>query len=151
MLTEICQYLKNWFDKNQPKYIGNVKLVGGSISVDGDDVPLKEGQYFRIIGSVLNDGVHQYPASDINDEEFYGAVWSMAIPPHFLSLVKDITAWCDKYGSVDGSALSPFASESFKGYSYTKASGAYTSGGTAASAPSWQSTFAPRLAPWRKI
>ena len=150
MLTEICQYLKNWFDKGQPKYIGKVTISGGRVSVDGIDISLKTGQYFRIIGSVLNDGVHQYPYSDLNNEEFDGAVWSMAIPHHFLTLVDEITAWCEKYASVDGANMSPFASESFKGYSYSKASGA-TGGNTASSASTWQGAFASRLAPWRKI
>ncbi len=149
MLTEICQYLKNWFDRE--KHIGAITISGGSITCDGTDVSILDGQYFRIIGSVLNDGVHKYPDSAMTDESFDGAVWSMAIPPAFLSLVEDITAWCDKYGSVDGSALSPFASESFKGYSYTKASGGSTGGNTASSAATWQGAFAARLAPWRKI
>lgn len=150
MLTEICQYLKNWFDKGQPKYLGDVAIKNGDISVNGQHVSLKEGQYFRIIGSVLNDGVHQYPATGLTNEDFNGGVWSMAIPLHFLALVDDITAWCEKYASVDGANLSPFASESFKGYSYTKSSGA-SGGNTASSTSTWQGAFASRLAPWRKI
>ena len=149
MLTEVCQYLKNWFDKGQAKCIGTIKVVGGSITCNGDEVSLLDGQYFRIIGSVLNDGVHQYPASNLSDEEFSGAVWSMAVPLRFLALVEDITAWCEKYASVDGANMSPYSSESFKGYSYTKASGA--SGGKASSTTTWQDAFYARLAPWRKI
>lgn len=150
MLTEICQYLRNWFDKGQTKYIGTISISGGNIACDGAEIPLLDGQYFRIIGSVLNDGVHQYPASDLTDEEFNGGVWSMAVPLHFLALVDEITAWCEKYASVDGANLSPYASESFKGYSYTKASGA-TGGNSALSTTTWQGAFYARLAPWRKI
>lgn len=148
-MTEVCQYLKNWFDKNQPKWCGDISISGGNIT--GGGISLKEGQYFRIIGSVLNDGVHQHPASDLRDEEFNGAVWSMAVPPHFLSLVEDITAWCEKYSGSNSVNMSPYSSESFKGYSYTKASG-YGAGGSGGVSPAtWQTIYAALLAPWRKI
>lgn len=146
MLTEICQYLKNWFDRGLPKWEGTFRISDGSI----EGISLQDGQYFRIIGSVFNDGVHQFPASELRDEEFDGAVWSMAIPPHFLILVETIADWCWKYEKVTGPNMSPFQSESFKGYSYSKSSG--YSGGSSGTAPvTWKTQFAPQLAPWRKI
>lgn len=146
MLTEICQYLRNWFDRDLPKWYGTFRISGGEI----EGVDLKDGQYFRIIGSVFNDGVHQFPASELQDEEFDGAVWSMAIPPRFLILAEKIAEWCDKYERLNSPNMSPFSSESFKGYSYTKSSGGSGNGSGTAGA-TWQTTFSPQLAPWRKI
>lgn len=149
MLTELCQELRNWFDRNQPKYYGEFTIENG-VLVLRDDMSLKDGQYFRIIGSALNDGVHQYGVygDALEDEAFSGAVWAMAIPPAVLSLAKEIKAWQDKYGSIDSAAMSPFTSESFGGYSYSK-SGAGSGSGSASGG--WRSAFAGRLTPWRKI
>lgn len=149
ILTELCQELRNWFDRNQPKYYGEFAIENGVLILSGD-MSLKDGQYFRIIGSALNDGVHQYGVygDALKDEDFSGAVWAMAIPPAILTLVKDIEAWQDKYGGIDSAAMSPFASESFGGYSYSK-SGAGSGSGSASGG--WCSAFAGRLNPWRKI
>ena len=89
MLTEICAELRNWFVVPNGVHIQTYTISGGSIApLDF----LQEGQYFRIIGSVFNDGVHQYPASDLTDETFHGAVWSMAIPPSVIDLAAEIAA-----------------------------------------------------------
>ena len=75
MLTEICQYLKNWFDRDQAKYYGKFVISDGTIqSYNDGDIGLIEGQYFRIIGSLLNDGVHQYPPTGLKNESFDGAI-----------------------------------------------------------------------------
>ena len=149
ILTELCQELRNWFDRNQPKYYGEFAIENG-VLVLRDDMSLKDGQYFRIIGSALNDGVHKYGVygDSLTDEEFTGTVWAMAIPPAILTLVKDIEAWQDKYGGIDSAAMSPFASESFGGYSYSKSGAGSGSGSTSGG---WRSAFAGRLNPWRKI
>lgn len=152
MLTEVCQELKNWFDIK--RYFGKFAIVDGQItSLDDKTFSLQNGQYFRIIGSLFNDGVHKYEPenkeTDLKSEEFDGAVWSMAVPPVIVALSDDIAAWQAKYGGADSVALSPFSSESFGGYSYSKAQGfASTGGGMLAS---WQAVFAARLRPWRKL
>ena len=151
MLTEICQYLKNWFDRDKPKYYGKFIISGGNIeSYNDGDMGMIDGQYFRIMGSLLNDGVYQYPPEGLKDETFEGAVWFMAIPPTVIALSEDINAWQAKYGGVDGTAMSPFQSESFGGYSYSKSGSGYrdsSDGGDGG----WQSAFANRLKPWRKV
>lgn len=149
MLTEICQYLKNWFNRkpdgtDYPKYMGDFVIADGEINID----ELAEGQYFRIIGSLFNDGVHQYGTGELRDEEFEGEVWSMGVPPEVAALSNDIDAWTQKYGDVDSVAMSPYQSESFDGYSYTKQQG---NAGTGGSLTSWTGVFASRLAPWRKL
>lgn len=148
MLTELCQYLKNWFDRNKPKYSGQVVIENGAITSPLGSVALINGQYFRIIGSALNDGVHKYGDNDLVDETFSGSVWAMAIPPAVVALADDIAAWRAKYESVDSAAMSPYTSESFGGYSYSKSVGSSANGGNV---NSWQSTFASRLNPWRKL
>ena len=146
MLSELCRELKNWFDKR--RYFGIFEIENGEF-VDVDY--LQVGQYFRIVGSVFNDGVYEYtgePIADLKDEQFQGAIWALAIPNEVISLSKDIAAWQAKYGSVDSQAMSPFNSESFGGYSYSKSAGGSGSG---ANSNSWQAAFADRLNMWRKI
>ena len=148
MLTELCHELNNYFERS--KYIGKFEIKDGVItSLDDGNMGLLDGQYFRVIGSVFNDGVHQYPPEDLKDESFDGAVWTMAVPPEFLTLAEDIDKWQAMYGAVDSEAMSPFTSESFGGYSYSK-SGGGTSDSTS-NAGTWQGTFASRLNKWRKI
>lgn len=140
-LTELCQELHNWFDREQ--HTGTFTIENGNISADF----LSDGQYYRICGSVFSDGVHQYPSSYLRDETFTGAVWALAIPAPVIKLATEIEAWRGKYEAADSAALSPFTSESFGGYSYTKGSGGSDAGGGA----SWQSAFRAQLNRWRKI
>lgn len=148
MLTQICQYLRNWFDKkadgtSYPKYIGDFIINEGEIGLD-----LAVGTYIRIMGSLFNDGVHRYGNANLTDEEFNGEVWVMSIPKSVL----DAAIWADKWlevnGGADSAANSPFTSESFGGYSYSKAASISGSGGTSVFE---QAYMINALAPWRKI
>lgn len=144
MLSEICQELKNWFDRNQPKFHGDFEISDGKITDEAFTAAIQNNQYFRIIGSVFNDGIYKYTDDlELTDESFSGSIWFMAIPKEVIALSAEITEWLTKYGE---SINSPYQSESFGGYSYNKASG-----GSNSSAPSWQSTFASKLNLWRKI
>lgn len=145
-IFEVCSYLKNWFDRNQPKYFGNVSIINGALSETYD---LKVGQYFRIVGSTLNDGVYQYPITTLTDETFDGAIWGMSLPKAFIALLNDIEAWKTKYASANSAAMSPFNSESFGGYSYSKSSGAGDTNKDKSG--TWQGVFGARLAPYRKM
>lgn len=150
MLTAICQYLKNWFNRkpdgsSYPKYCGTFVIENGELVTD----KLVNGQYYRVMGSLFNDGVHKFGHDTLTDETFDGAVWSLGIPPEVVLLATDIAQWQAKYGSVDSEAMSPFASESFGGYSYSKSGGGMS--GSESDAGTWQGAFAQRLAPWRKI
>lgn len=154
MLEMILKHIKNWFrvrDKNDGKYPDTYTISDGKIILPF----LLDGQYFRIIGSRLNDGLYIYGdeirGSDnnvltLNDETFEGAIWALAIPKAFLDLVKEISEWQTKYGAV---VSSPYTSENYFGqYSYTKAAGGSTSSGGAGG---WESVFASRLNDYRKI
>ena len=138
MLTEICAELRNYFEVPNGRHFGKFTISGGSIApLDF----LKEGQYFRIVGSIFNDGVYQYPATSLTDEVFEGAVWAMAVPHTLIALSAEIEA----YNDSDAGKASPFTSESFGGYAYTKATDAN-------GAPiGWQKAFASRRNRWRKL
>ncbi len=148
MLTVLCEYLRNWFDEDCDKYIGTITIADGVISIGNSVIQFQVGQYFRIVGSVFNDGVHYFPAS-LNDETFEGAVWGMKVPNEVIELASDIESWHGKYGGYDTPAMSPFNSESFAGYSYSKNTGPVGLNGE--SVNSWQTAFKSRLNMWRKL
>ena len=148
MLTVICDYLKNWFDYNQPKYYGRFTISDGKLNID-EDIPAD--QYYRRVGSRYNDGVYKHDGQEsLVAEEFEGAIWLMVIPKDIIALAAEVKAWNDKYAGVDSEAMSPFQSESFGGYSYSKSSGGGNSA-SASSVPTWQGVFADRLRRYRKI
>lgn len=137
MLNELCKEINNWFVRKI--YFDTYIIEDGTLIVP----ELQQGQYFRIVGSVFNDGVYEYPVTELKDEVFDGAVWAMAIPEEVIALSEEIDAWKAKYETAEN--MSPYQSESFGGYSYTKASGA--SGGTA----TWQDVFGSKLNNYRRI
>ena len=152
MLQQVLEHIHNYFVKSS--VAGAFTVSGGSIS--GLDF-LKEGQRFLIKGSDLNDGVYTYStgaildddgivAAGLADEDFDGTVCAMAVPPAVIALSAEISDWVEKYGAVINS---PYTSESFGGYSYTRA----TAGGTDGSTGSvgWQEVFKSRLNRWRKV
>lgn len=146
LMDEVCGKIRNYFVK-KPDGIHRGKFTVSDGNIDCSF--MQNGQYFRVVGSVFNDGVWRYPATEMTAETFRGEIWEMCTPPAFLSVVKDISDWNTKYGGIDSVAYSPFQSESFGGYSYTKASGG--SSGSGGSAITWESVFANRLSRWRKI
>lgn len=145
ILTEICDYLNNNFWEK--KIEGNFSIVDGYI-----DVPaLKDGQYFRIVGSTFNDGVHKYPitaTTKLTDEEFKGTILAMAVPQTVIAIASDINDWQTLYGNVSSEAMSPFTSESFAGYSYSKSGSGNANSG---SNITWQDVFGGRLNKYRKL
>lgn len=144
-LTELCQELRNWFERD--KFFGEFTIENGAIIVP--DGSLQNGQFFRVIGSVFNDGVHKYGEEGLTDEVFEGAIWSMAVPPAVVELSERISAWYVQYGDTVSSPYQSM-SESFGDYSRSW-SKAGSGQGNANSGPTWQSTFASELNRWRKI
>lgn len=137
MLTEVCAELRNYFVKDI--HNGTFEIVGGKIT------PLdfiQENQHFRIVGSVFNDGVYKYTTDLVlTDEIFSGSVWAMAVPPSVVALAEEIK----KYNESDEAKPSAYTSESFGGYSYSKAT---DSNGVPLT---WQKVFANRLNKYRRI
>lgn len=144
-LTEICADIKNYFCYEKDIHIGDFSIVNGQISPHLD-LPT---DYIRIVGSRKNDGVHCLTdtADELIDEgEFHGSVWIMSPPADFLALAQEISDWRDKNCGIDSLAMSPFNSENFGGYSYSKSGGA--SGGEGAN---WQAAYRSRLNIYRRI
>ena len=132
MIDEICASLHNYFA---------VDIVPGEYTVNDGEITLPflaAGQFFRVVGSVFCDGVYRYGDKLPADETFDGAIWALAIPPALEDLAAEIEAWKEKNAEVINS---PYQSESFGGYSYTKGS----------DSASWQGAFAKRLNRWRKL
>ena len=147
MLTEICANIRNYFTYEDDKHFGEFAIVAGQIT-PSFDIPT---DYIRIVGSHKNDGVHKLSANDLVDEgTFDGAIWVMSPPKAFLDLAAEIADWQAKNGGVDSQAMSPFNSESFGGYSYSKSSGS-ASGGSSSGGADWASAYATRLNIYRKI
>ena len=137
MLTEVCAELRNYFV---------VSIHEGRFTIDGGKIAphdfIQENQYFRIVGSVFNDGVYKYTADLVlTDEIFSGSVWAMAVPPTLIALAEDIK----KYNESDEAKPSAYTSESFGGYSYSKAT---DENGVAVG---WKKVFASCLKPYRRI
>lgn len=145
MLEQILMEIHNWFrvrDDVNGIYPGTYTIENGGIALPF----LRDGQYFRIMGSVFNDGLHRYgpDMETLADETFDGTIWALAVPKTVISLAGEIADWQKKYGAA---ADSPYTSESFGGYSYTKAGVANESGGSGG----WQAAFRARLNPYRKL
>lgn len=153
MLTEICDYVHNYFEHTI--YDGTFEVANGTISNISDY--LANGQRFRIIGSALNDGIYVYHSDGtifdddgtsgvfLSPEKFTGQIVAMSVPSAFLRIVNEVIDWQTKNKEV---IESPYQSESFGGYSYTKASG---SGANAGGSLGWQDMFRSRLNAYRKI
>lgn len=132
MIDAICASLRNYFV---------VEIVDGEYTVNDGEITLPflaAGQFFRVVGSVFCDGVYRYGDALPADETFDGAIWAMAIPPTLEELAAEIEEWKQKNAEAINS---PYQSESFGGYSYTKGS----------DSASWQGVFAQRLNRWRKL
>ena len=137
MLEQVLRHLNNSF---------LVEIHEGTFTVENGSITLPfllTNQYFRIVGSVFNDGLHQYPAVDLTDETFTGSVWALAVPKAVIELADEIQKWQEKNGEA---ASGIYQSESFGGYQYSKQTDAETGG-----AVTWQSVFKRQLSSWRKI
>ena len=138
MLEELLRALRNWFVRD--KATGRIRVEGGAL-VPPEGLALADGQYIRVTGSVFNDGLHRWPCTGMADEEFVGTVWARAVPRAVVDLADEIEAWQTEHSEeLD----SPYASESFGGYSYTR-------GGGDGSPITWRQQFKARLDPWRKL
>lgn len=134
MLNQILKEIHNYFETN--KFVKDrFTIENGTIA----NLPFIEGQYVKIEGSILNDGVYLFPLSSIKNEQFNGTIIGLAIPNELIELETNIKAYVVKNPST------AYTSESFGGYSYSKATD--TNGVVA----SWQDVFRKELNTYRKI
>lgn len=116
-LQDYCDELRNYFihDYDDDIYLDIYTISDGAITPFDF---IETDQYFRIVGSMFNDGVYKNTTSlELVDEVFTGAVWAMYVPPNFLVIVAEADAY------LTANPDSTITSESFGGYSYNKASG----------------------------
>lgn len=113
MLETILGYLRNDFhtDIFREK---TFTIEDGTISLPF----VLEGQYFKIEGSALNDGVYLYPAKELMDETFEGRITALAIPRALRDKLPEMASY-DAWRSAQIQKGGVFSSESFNGYSYT--------------------------------
>jgi hypothetical protein len=140
MLETVLLHLHNWFEVRGAARYGEHRIVSGAFAPE-NGVMMEDGQYYRIEGSVFNDGLHMMCERDVlRDEVFTGTITPLAIPKKVIELSKEIETWCKENPVTDK------VSESFGGYSYTRGSknGAAMSGG-------WQAAFSDRLNAWKKV
>ena len=136
MLEAMLTHLHNWFPARNGKHAGAFVIASGALS---PDVGLVSGQYYRIRGSVFNDGLHRVDGGEaLTDESFTGEVWALCIPKAVQELAEEIAAWRESNPETDKT------SESFGGYSYSRGQSASGSVG------GWQAAFASRLNAWRR-
>lgn len=167
-IEALCAETHNYFETD--KVVGDYKIENGNITLPF----LSDKQFFRIVGSKFNDSVYIYleggfivknakwlelETSDMDwndireqywgdlagqeliDEEFHGAIWPMNMPRAFIKLAKQVK----EYNESDMAKPTPYISESFGGYSYSKGIGS-----TGNADNSWQKVFGSQLRRWRK-
>lgn len=137
MLERVLMYLHNWFVVPNGVREGTYTIKDGSITLPF----LCKWQYYRIVGSVFNDGLHRYGETNLTDETFDGAIWVLAIPKIIFEISCEMQEWETKNSAT---LTSPYQSESFGGYSYSMATGKDGGSITVFDA------FENRLAPYKK-
>lgn len=133
MLETVLATMNNWFETD--RIAGEYTVSDGALSLPF----LKYGQYFRVKGSIMNDGVYKYPASDMVDETFDGEIWPLIVPKAVVSLAEEVAEW------REANPDSVYTSESFGGYSYSKN---LSADGTPMT---WRDVFSHELNRWRKL
>ena len=146
----ILEYLHNYFYRFKEK--GKFKIEFNNISrIDGE---LKgqyvDGQYIKIVGSAVNDGIYKVIATEsdelagmaiegcLKDEIFEGYICSLSIPKPVVELNTKVQEYLSKQEP------SNIVSESFGGYSYTK-------GTINGKVLGWQDVFYSDLRPYRRM
>lgn len=135
MLEQVLRYLNNWFIVPGGVHTGTFTIEDGGIALPF----LVEGQYYRVLGSMFNDGLHQYGENDLTGETFDGSIWALAVPHAVVTLADEMAEWEAK------NAAGIYQSESFGGYSYSLATGA--NGG----AVTVFDRYADKLSPYKKM
>ena len=143
-IYEVMRYCRNFFPASYGAFQGEWVITDGTLDLSDC---INDNQYFFIEGSSSNDGVYKAPAiGELEDETFTGVITPLNPPKAFIRLCEEMQAWEAQYGGVNSTNMSPYQSESFGGYSYTKASG---NAGTGGSVSVWD-VFSKKLAIWRR-
>lgn len=117
-MEEILNYINNYFAISKEE--NNFNINNNAIQVRGNYL---QGQYIKLEGSILNDGIYKVETLVDNtitivgaiNEEFKGTIYGLAIPKEIIGLSKKFEEQKEKIVS------SVYDSESFGEYSYTLA------------------------------
>lgn len=140
MLEDVLRYINNRFELAELS--GSFEIAGNTLVTDR----IAEGQYYWVEGSIFNDGLHKHPDTDMADEEFEGRLILLAVPNAVVRIAEEAEEWTARNAeAING----PYQSESFGGYSYTRAGG--SAEGNENPSAAWQVQFGARLRPWRKL
>lgn len=137
-LNLICAEINNYFAVD--KIFDKFEIKDGKLTTD--NINVAKNQYFRIVGSMFNDGIYQHPDTNLIDESFDGAIWLMIVPQDILDLSKKIEEWEANHAKQ---AESPYQSESLNPYSYSLKTGSDGKSFT------WKDAFANQLKTFRKL
>lgn len=135
-LFEVCASVRNFFAADHEKHEGFFSVRNGQIV---PSLYVAGANYIRVFGSAKNDGIHSLDETLVDEDGFKGMIWVMRVPEDFLKLVGKIEKWESENAKI---LESPYTSESFGGYSYSK---------DTAGASSWQAKFKSRLDVYRKV
>lgn len=132
-MRECNNYFYKWRERGTFNIASNV--------ISGIKGKYIAGQYIRIVGSIMNDGVYKVETYQngnvtvlgLTDEGFTGYVCGLVVPKEFIKLCEDIKVF------NANSKPSDITAESFEGYSYTK------------SGQGWNGAFKNELRPYRKM
>ena len=151
-IYDLCLECRNFFAPASKKFDRSF-IHNGSFTIQNNEIQpldfLRDGQYFRIVGSAVNDGVYAKTTegmSMLQDETFTGQIWEMSVPKPFLELLRVISEWQEINEKAKSENMSPFTAESFAGYSYQKGS-SQKSGNSV----SWQEQFQKQLSQYRRL
>lgn len=137
MLETVLNHLHNWFPIVGAARAGTFVIVSGTLPLSH----VAEGQYYKIEGSVFNDGLHKRGEEKLADETFVGRVIPLAVPKAVVSLAEKIGKWAEENPNTDK------VSESFGGYSYSRGG----AGTQSADTGGWQTAFRKELNVWKKV
>ena len=136
-MTDVMRAVRNYFVTG---YADGAWQVSGGMLSGPETIPAH--QWIAIADSHCCDGVYQLDEQGLlpgaAEGSWTGRVRFLSPPGDFLRLVKDINAWI-----AGREAASPLKQERFGAYSRTWQD--------EASALDWETAFAARLAPWRRM
>lgn len=151
LLEEVLYHLHNWFARTKWTVTGCTISDGALPSAVASSIP--QGAFYRVEGSLLNDGLHVMGDKDdeFEDESFDGRITLCAIPKALIALTDEIDAWQKKNGDI---MEGPYTSESFGGYTYkvkTSSDFGFSQSGGSSTLSGWRLVFRDRLNPWRRM
>lgn len=144
MLEEILKIINNYFYVTGEK--GSYNIQNNKLTVKGKYI---QGQYIKIEGSIMNNGVHkvlevsdnQITLEEAINEEFDGVIYGLAIPRDIIRLEAKVK----EFEECSANRRSVIVSDSTGAYSRTKATDKN------GNVQTWIGVFANDLRPYRKL